>query len=138
MVSFGDMLWARQIVEIWLGGREHGPVFTAMSDGRGDMLDQRTTQKRMTTRSAQRMLKHYPISINGLPTTVIPHILRHSYARNLFLAGIPTEVILQNLGHADVKTTRDYIGVLDGSTRAPVSMYDASDILKKLGRWKCH
>jgi len=33
---------------------------------------------------------------------------------------------------ADVKTTQDYIGVLDGSTRAPVSVYDASSILKKM------
>jgi integrase len=59
-------------------------------------------------------------------------MMRRSYARNLFLAGIPTEVIRQNLGHADVKTTQDYIGVLDGSTRAPVSVYDASPILKRL------
>jgi hypothetical protein len=35
------MLWARQIVEIWLDGREAGAVFTAM-------IDQRTT-----TRSAK-------------------------------------------------------------------------------------
>ena len=126
------MLWARQIVEIWLDGREVGPVFTAMIDGRGDMLDQRTTRKRMTTRSVQRMLKRYPISIDGTPTTVTPHDLRRNYARNLFLAGIPTEVIRQNLGHSDVKTTQDYIGVLDGSTRAPVSVYDASAVLKKL------
>ena len=132
MVPFGDMLWARQIVEIWLNGRESGPVFTAMIDGRGDMLDQRTTRKRMTTRSVQRMLKRYPISIDGVPTTVTPHDLRRSYARNLFLAGIPTEVIRQNLGHADVKTTQDYIGVLDGSIRAPVSVYDASLILDRL------
>ncbi len=95
------------------------------------MLDQRMTYKRMTTRSVQRMLKGYPISIEGSPTTVTPHDLRRSYARNLFLAGIPTEVIRQNLGHADVKTTQDYIGVLDGSTRAPVSVYDASAVLEK-------
>lgn len=132
MVPFGDMLWARQIAEFWLGGRESGPVFTAMMDGRGDMLDQRATYKRMTTRSVQRMLKRYSISIDGAPTTVTPHDLRRSYARNLFLAGIPTEVIRQNLGHADVKTTQDYIGVLDGLTRAPVSVYDASAVLARL------
>jgi site-specific recombinase XerD len=103
-----------------------------MSDGRGDMVEQRTTGKRMTTRSVQRLLKRYPISINGVPTTVTPHDLRRSYARNLFLAGIPTEVIRQNLGHADVKTTQDYIGVLDGSSRAPVSVYDPSLVLDKL------
>lgn len=132
MVPFGDMLWARQIVEIWLNNRETGPVFTAMRRGRGDMVDQHTTGRPMTTRSVQRMLKRYPISIDGTPTTVTPHDLRRSYARNLFLAGIPTEVIRQNLGHVDVKTTQDYIGVLDGSTRAPVSVYDASQVLCKM------
>ncbi len=133
MVPFGDMLWARQIVEIWLGDRETGSVFTAMRRGRGNMIDQRATNKPMTTRSIQRMLKRYPISIKGVPSTVTPHDLRRSYARNLFLAGISTEVIRQNLGHVDVKTTQDYIGVLDGSTRAPVSVYDASLILEKMG-----
>ena len=132
MVPFGDMLWARRIAEFWLDGHEQGPVFTAMIDGRGDMLDQHATHKRMTTRSVQRMLKRYPISIEGIPTTVTPHDLRRSYARNLFLAGIPTEVIRQNLGHGDVKTTQDYIGVLDGSTRAPVSVYDPTKIIEKL------
>jgi site-specific recombinase XerD len=134
MVPFGDMLWARQIVEIWLNGLEAGPVFTAMRRGHGNMVDQHSTGKPMTTRSVQRMLKRYPISIDGVPATVTPHDLRRSYARNLFLAGISTEVIRQNLGHADVKTTQDYIGVLDGSTRAPVSVYDAKPALDRLSQ----
>lgn len=132
MVPFGDMLWARQITEIWLDGRGDGFVFTKMSDGRGDMLEQEMTHEKMTTRSVQRMLKRYPIAINGVPTSITPHDLRRSYARNLFLAGISTEVIRQNLGHVDVKTTQDYIGVLDGSSRAPVSVYDASPVLNRL------
>ena len=132
MVPFGDMLWAQQIAEIWLDGRESGFVFTKMSDGRGDMLEQEATHKKMTTRSVQRMLKRYPIAVNGVPTSVTPHDLRRSYARNLFLAGISTEVIRQNLGHVDVKTTQSYIGVLDGSTRAPVSVYDASAVLARM------
>lgn len=37
-----------------------------------------------------------------------------------------------NLGHTNVKTTQDYIGVLDGSTRAPVSVYDASVVLARM------
>lgn len=135
MVPFGDMLWARQIVEIWLNEREMDSVFTAMRRGRGDMVDQDVTSMPMTTRSVQRMLKRYPVSIDGVPTTVTPHDLRRSYARNLFIVGIPTEVIRQNLGHADVKTTQDYIGVLDGSTRAPVSVYDASTIIEILANF---
>lgn len=132
MVPYGDMLWAREIVEFWLGVRRSGSVFTAMIDGRGDMLAQRTNGRPMTTRSLQRMLKRYPVAINGRLRTITPHDLRRSYARNLFLAGIPTEVIRQNLGHADVKTTQAYIGVLDGSTRAPVSVYDPALILQRL------
>jgi len=134
MVPFGDMLWARQITEIWLAGRKDGFVYTKMSNGRGDANHQKRTFRPMTTRSIQRLLKRYPIAINGIPTSVTPHDLRRSYARNLFLAGIPTEVIRQNLGHADVKTTQNYIGVLDGSTRAPVSVYDATSVLKRLGK----
>lgn len=134
MVPYGDMLWAREIVEFWLGVRRSGQVFTAMIDGRGDMLAQRTNGRPMTTRSLQRMLKRYPVAINGRLRTITPHDLRRSYARNLFLAGIPTEVIRQNLGHADVKTTQAYIGVLDGSTRAPVSVYDPSLIFQRLQR----
>lgn len=136
MVPFGDMLWARQITEIWLDRRKVGFVFTKMFDGRGDMLEQEATDKKMTTRSVQRMLKRYPIAINGVPTSVTPHDLRRSYARNLFLAGIPSEVIRQNLGHVDIKTTQDYIGVLDGSTRAPVSVYDSSPILERLSNYQ--
>lgn len=65
----------------------------------------------MTTRSVQRALKRYPVAIDGIPQCVTSHDLRRSYARNLFVAGIPPEVIRQNLGHTDVKTTQDYIGV---------------------------
>ena len=132
MVPFGDMLWARQITELWLNGRESGPVYTRMRQGRGDMRNAQPMSMPMTTRSVQRMLRRYPISIDGQRRTVTPHDLRRSYARNLFKAGISIEVIRQNLGHVDVKTTQDYIGVLDGSTRAPVSVYEPSEILARM------
>ena len=132
MVPFGDMLWARQISELWLYGRESGPVFTRMRQGRGDMRNQETANTAMTTRSVQRMLGRYPISIDGQRRAVTPHDLRRSYARNLFKAGISTEVIRQNLGHVDVKTTQAYIGVLDGSDRAPVSVYEPVEILARM------
>ena len=132
MVPFGDMVWARQISEFWLNGRESGPVFTRMRQGRGVMRSQEATDMPMTTRSVQRMLRRYPIWIDGQRRMVTPHDLRRSYARNLFLAGIPVEVIRQNLGHVDVKTTQDYIGVLDGATRAPVSVYEPSEVLAKM------
>ena len=132
MVPFGDMLWARQIAELWLNGRESGPVFTRMRQGRGDMRKAQATAMSMTTRSIQRMLGRYPIWIDGKLRVATPHDLRRSYAWNLFKAGISIEVIRQNLGHVDVKTTQDYIGVLDGATRAPVSVYEPSEILARM------
>ena len=78
------------------------------------------------------MLGRYPIWIDGKLRAVTPHDLRRSYARNLFMAGISIEVIRQNLGHVDVKTTQDYIAVLDGATRAPVSIYEPSEVLARI------
>ena len=132
MVPFGDMLWARQITELWLDGRATGPIFTRMRPGRGDMLNAQATDMPMTTRSVQRMLGRYPIWIDGQRRAVTPHDLRRSYARNLFLAEIAVEVIRQNLGPVDVKATQAYIGVLDGSTRAAVSVYEPSEVLARL------
>ena len=132
MVPFGDMLWARQICELLAERTESGPVFTRMRQGRGDMRRQEAANGPMTTRSVQRLLGRYPISIDGRQRAVTPHDLRRSYARNLFKAGISTEVIRQNLGHVDVKTTQAYIGVLDGSDRAPVSVYEPTEILARM------
>ena len=83
------MLWARQIAELWLSGLETGPAFTRICQGRGDMRCQEATDMPVTTRSIQRMLGPYPIWIDGQRRTVTPHDLRRSFARNLFLAGIP-------------------------------------------------
>lgn len=93
------------------------------------MRHQEAADGPMTTRSVQRMPGRYPISIEGEQRAVTPHDVRRSYALNLFKAGISIEVIRQNLGHVDVKTTQDYIGALDGSTRAPVSVYEPSEVL---------
>ena len=132
MVPFGDMFWARQIAELWLKGRASGPLFTRMTHGHGDMHNQETTDQPMTTRSIQRMLQRYPIWIDGQLRAVTPHDLRRRYARNLFRAGISIEVIRENLGHADIKTTQDDIGVLDGFTRAPVSVNEPSEVLTRM------
>lgn len=82
--------------------------------------------------SRTRFRRRYPISIDGQQRASRPHDLRRGYARNLFKAGISTEVIRQNLGHADVKTTQAYIGVLDGADRAPVSVYEPTEILARM------
>lgn len=44
----------------------------------------------------------------GLPHTT-PHGLRHSFAQEMRRRGAPIDIIAQQLGHADIKTTKRYL-----------------------------
>ena len=85
--GFGTIKAMADEFELWLGGRETGPVFTRMRQGRGDMRNAQATDMPMTTRSVRRLLGRYPIWIDGELRAVTPHDLRRSYARNLFSGG---------------------------------------------------
>lgn len=63
--------------------------------------------RRITTRSIERMLKIY-LNIAGLPKSVSPHILRHTYATISIENGANIKAISKLLGHANVKTTLEY------------------------------
>ena len=44
----------------------------------------------------------------GLPVTVVPHTLRHSYATQLLHSGVELRIVQILLGHASLKTTTVY------------------------------
>lgn len=132
LVPYGEMSFCLAFVDAWLkaAGIESGPVFRGFYKG-----GKRVRSSRLTARAVQAILGGmlnknkvheggYPIMIDGHLRMVQPHDLRRTYARRLYEAGMDIEVIRQNLGHSDRKTTQGYIGALGAELRKPPAVYD--------------
>ena len=65
---------------------------------------------RLTPRSVQRMIKKYATKMN-LPVDVTPHVIRHSFATDLLMAGADLRSVQEMLGHKNVQTTQIYTHV---------------------------
>lgn len=78
---------------------------------RGELAPDMPSEKlRLTVRSVQRMVKKYVRKIK-LSVEVTPHVLRHSFATDLLIAGADLRSVQEMLGHKNVSTTQIYTHV---------------------------
>ena len=120
MIPYGALDWCLIYVEKWLSmaGISEGAIFRGIFKG-----GKRVRPGRLTTRAVQDILNRYPVSIFGELRAINPHDTRRSYARLMHDDGMLLTAIQENLGHADMKVTRAYIGKLDADPRQPGAVF---------------
>jgi len=69
-------------------------------------------QQALTTRSVERIIKHYAIKA-GISKKVTPHVIRHCFATDLLGNGADLRSVQMLLGHANIATTQIYTHVTD-------------------------
>lgn len=78
--------------------------------GGGDALFTNARGERITTRTVQNVIKRWCVRA-GLPTSVTPHTLRHTFATHLLDGGADLKTVQQLLGHESLATTEIYTHV---------------------------
>lgn len=119
LIPYGELDWCIALIDLWCenAGIESGPLFRSVHQSG------RVGTTPLTTRSIQRIVAAYPITVRGEVVTVKPHDLRRTYARRHYEAGMDIVAIRDNLGHASIETTMRYIGHFDVRRRRGKDVY---------------
>jgi integrase/recombinase XerD len=94
---------AREALERWIaGGRRSLP-----NAARADAVFLTKSGRPMSRGDAWRVVKEAARRA-GLPSTISPHTLRHSFATHLVEGGADLRSVQEMLGHASIRTTEVY------------------------------
>jgi integrase/recombinase XerD len=105
LVPMGE--WARETLEAYL---DHGRR-QLLKPGRHSVfvfLNRRGTE--LTRQGVWKIIKQYALRA-GIPQSLTPHMLRHSFATHLLQNGADLRSLQTMLGHADISTTQIYTHV---------------------------
>ncbi|MDB5266752.1 MAG: recombinase, integrase/recombinase XerD [Parcubacteria group bacterium] len=85
-------------------------------EGKEKKVKRPESEPRLTSRSIQRIIKHYAIKA-GISKRVTPHVVRHMFATDLLSNGADLRSVQMLLGHANIATTQIYTHVTDKALR---------------------
>lgn len=91
-------------------------LFINIGRGGSKGLSKKEGSLRLTTRSVERIVKHYAVKA-GISKKVTPHVIRHSFATDLLENGADLRSVQALLGHANIATTQIYTHVTDSRLR---------------------
>lgn len=72
--------------------------------------------RRLSVRSIEKSIKKYAISA-GLPLSVTPHVMRHSFSTDLLSQGVDIRILQEFLGHKSILATQIYAHVTNKKLR---------------------
>jgi integrase/recombinase XerD len=121
-----------------LGSRAADALTTYLSAARPKFVKPRTGSsvflsergKAISRKTVWHLIKCHAAAA-GLPKTVKPHMLRHSFATHLLAGGADLRAIQEMLGHADIGTTQIYTSVETRRLTEQHSRFHPRGALKK-------
>lgn len=106
MAPIGDA--AVEAVRLYL--RKQRPRLASMNSSEVDWLFLSRGGRRMRREAVWELVKKYAL-IAGIPASISPHTMRHSFATHLLAGGADLRQVQEMLGHASIATTQIYTHV---------------------------